>query len=70
MEMVLSNGFCEMSQEEESFVNAGGALEGCVVFIGAVFTAWSPVAAFFCPPAGAGLAMTGLGLIGKGSGIY
>ena len=70
MEMVLINGFCEMSQEEILFVEAGGWLEAGAVFVGTVSLAFSPVVAFVCPPAAGGMALAGLGLIGKGTGAF
>lgn len=70
MELVLNNGFFEMSQHEIEMVEGGGWLQAGAVFIGGVAVAWSPVVAFVCPPAAAGMALGGLGLIGKGTGAY
>ena len=70
MEMVLNNGFCEMTQDETLLVAAGGVWSALGVFAGTVMVAWSPVAAFVCPPAAGGMALTGLGLIGKATGAY
>lgn len=56
--------------EFEQFINGGGWLEAGAIFIGAVAVAWSPVVGVFCPPAGGGMALGGLGLIGKGTGAF
>ena len=68
--MVLNNGFCEMSQDEMRIVDGGGFWEAAGVFVGTVAVAWSPVVAFVCPPAAGGMALGGLGLIGKATGAY
>jgi len=70
MEMVLANGFCEMTEKEKMELQGGGFWEAASVFVGAVAVAWSPVVAFVCPPAAGGMALGGLGLIGKGTGAY
>lgn len=70
MEMVSSNGFSEMTQEEMEMINAGGWKTAAGVFVGTVAVAWSPVAIFAGPQAAAGMALGGLALIGKSTGRY
>ncbi len=73
MEMVFSNGFCEMSAEETQIVDGGSAKQAAAVGVGTVMVAWAPVAAFV-PGVGwaacGALLLTGGGLIGKGTGCY
>lgn len=73
MEMVLNNGFCEMSQDELDVLNGGGGKEAAAVFVGTICVAWAPVAAFV-PGVGwalsGAMALGGAGLIGKGTGAY
>ncbi len=73
MEMILNNGFCEISQDELNVLNGGGGKETTAVFVGTVCVAWAPAAAFVpgigLPLAGA-MALGGAGLIGKGTGAY
>ncbi len=70
MEMVLTDGFCELSLDEVVLIDAGGFWKAAGVFVGTVSLAWSPVVAFVCPPAAGGMALGGLGLIGKATGKY
>lgn len=70
MELALNNGFQTIMQDEMEMIEGGGWLQAGAVFIGGVAVAWSPVMAFVCPPAAAGMALGGLGLIGKGTGAY
>lgn len=70
MDMVLTNGFCEMTENEAMELQGGGFWEAASIFVGTVAVAWSPVVAFACPPAAGGMALGGLGLIGKGTGAY
>jgi len=64
------NGFAVLTETELTMVNAGDALGVTAILVGTVAFAWSPVVAFFCPPVGIGMALGGLGLIGKGTGAY
>ncbi len=67
MEMVLSNGFCELSELEKVDIDAGGWKSALCVFGGTVGLAWSiPVA---CLNPGAGLALAGASLAAIDAGI-
>lgn len=68
--MVLNNGFNEMTEEQMEQIDGGGFWKAAGVFVGTVAIAWSPVAAIACPPAGGGMFLGGLGLIGKSTGKY
>ena len=68
MEMVLSNGFCELDMEEMELVDGGARASG--VFVGTILVSWAPVGACFNPVVGAGMALIGAGIIGKSTGAY
>ncbi|MDD6292224.1 MAG: hypothetical protein SPL51_07640 [Lachnospiraceae bacterium] len=70
MEMTLNNGFCELTADEVELIDGGGFWKAAGVFVGTVAVAWSPVVAFVCPPAAGGMALGGLGIIGKATGKY
>ena len=73
MEINLDNVFCEMSADEMQMVDGGSGKHAAAVGVGIVMVSWAPVAAFIpgvgWAAAGA-LALTGAGLIGKGTGCY
>ena len=73
MDMILSSGFCEMSADEMQMVDGGSGKQAAAVGVGIVMVSWAPVAAFI-PGVGwvaaGALALTGAGLIGKGTGCY
>ena len=73
MELRLTNGFEEMTGVEMQNVDGGSGTQALAVGVGTVMVAWAPVAAFI-PGVGwaacGALALTGAGLIGKGTGCY
>lgn len=62
MDKGLNNGFCVLSQQEELLVDGGGLV---TLFFSCVGLAISPAVACLNPLAGAGLALTTVGLIEK-----
>lgn len=67
MQGALSNGFCEMSQNEKEQLSGGNIKEGACTFLGIVGLAWSLPVSFLNP--GAGLALAGGSLACLDSGI-
>ena len=70
MENVMTNGFAELSAVEMETVAGGGWYEFGGVLVGTLAIAGAPIAACFCPPAGAGMLLGGAGIIGKVTGAY
>ncbi len=71
MEMTLKNEmFQGLTVEEMDVIIGGGALEIAQAVFGAAAITWAAPVAFVCPPAGLGMVLGGLGLIGKGTGLY
>lgn len=67
MEMVLHNGFCELSENEVMDIDAGGWKSALCVFGGVVGLAWSiPVG---CLNLGAGLALAGASIAAIDAGV-
>jgi len=66
MEMVLSNGFCEMSQNEMCSVDAGGWLEAGAAFLGTVMIGISPTVGV---AAGIGASVVGTPVVGVAAGV-
>ncbi len=60
MEMILGNGFCEMSQEEMMETDGGGWKTALSAFAGTIAVAFTPVGCVLGGP-GVGAGMFGLG---------
>lgn len=66
MEMVLRNGFCEMTSEEMEFLTGGGWAQFGYIFGGGLLIAASPYVAYVNVAGGVGVFGMGLAAIGKG----
>lgn len=70
MEFVMANGFSTLSENEVLAVEGGTVGEFFGVLTGTLSIAGAPIAFCFCPPAGAGMLLAGVGIIGKATGKY
>jgi lactobin A/cerein 7B family class IIb bacteriocin len=66
MEMVLTNGFYEMTQNEMELVDGGSGKQAACIFLGVVGLAWSVPTTILNPGVGLVLAGSSLACIDAG----
>ena len=66
MEMVLNNGFCEMTNDEFLSIAGGGGLEAAAAFVGTVLIGISPAAGV---ATGIGASIVATPVVGIAAGV-